>query len=602
MTDRNIKADYNLLIKEFEQRAIVLKKSINTLSYLRLGVFAVAILFSYLFFDRGLQALAIVFILMLIAFLILVKKQVKQQQLFNFNHTQLKLVQNEVDIINGNANIYNNGNAYQDQLHFYSDDLDIFGENSVYAYINRCVSHKGLNLLSNWLKKPASKIEIEERQAAVEELTKYHRETLNFRAQLFNVDSNKVNVIIYFFTSFLPKKLDFLTSKPLLIFINAISLLNILVFVIAAFYGSFFWSILGICLLISAVGYLIYKKQIDSIHENIGNTVNILNGYADNIKWIENTLWQSTLLLKSAGSLKSNQSLHTEIAKLAKILASLNARLNPIVGLFLNLFFQWDLRCLKKLALWEANNSRLIVNGLDVVSEFETLISLAVLANNHPTWIQPTIVNNYHLKSVALGHPLIKENDRVVNDFSLANNITIDVITGSNMAGKSTFLRTLGVNMVLAFAGAKVCAQVFESSIFNVLSYMRIKDSLANQTSTFKAEIDRLKMILEHTQIDKHSFVLIDEMLRGTNSRDKYLGSKVFIKKLIAQQTPGLIATHDLQIAELEAEFPLKLRNFHFDIQIKAQEMYFDYLIKVGECKTFNASILLKNIGLQIDE
>jgi DNA mismatch repair ATPase MutS len=156
--------------------------------------------------------------------------------------------------------------------------------------------------------------------------------------------------------------------------------------------------------------------------------------------------------------------------------------------------------------------------------------------------------------------------------------------------------------MVLAYAGAKVCAKNMETSIFSIISYMRIKDSLANQTSTFKAEIDRLKMILDFTQSHQNSFVLIDEMLRGTNSKDKYLGSKVFIKKLIAQNTPGFIATHDLQIAELEKEYPTQLRNFHFDITIQNQEMFFDYKIKNGECKTFNASILLKAIGIEIED
>jgi DNA mismatch repair ATPase MutS len=169
------------------------------------------------------------------------------------------------------------------------------------------------------------------------------------------------------------------------------------------------------------------------------------------------------------------------------------------------------------------------------------------------------------------------------------------------MAGKSTFLRTVGVNMILAFAGAKVCASSFKTSIFKLVSYMRIKDSLQNQTSTFKAEIDRLKMILDYTQQEKHALVLIDEMLRGTNSKDKYLGTKVFIKKLIAQRTPGFIATHDLQIADLVEEYPEQLRNFHFDIQIQENEMYFDYQIKEGKCETFNASLLLKAIGLDID-
>ena len=169
------------------------------------------------------------------------------------------------------------------------------------------------------------------------------------------------------------------------------------------------------------------------------------------------------------------------------------------------------------------------------------------------------------------------------------------------MAGKSTFLRTLGINMVLAYAGGPVCARSLQLSVFSINTYMRIKDSLNESTSTFKAELNRLKMILKNIEQDKNTFVLIDEMLRGTNSKDKYLGSKVFVEKLIAEKTPGLFATHDLQLADLKEDHPTALRNFHFDIQIINGEMEFDYKLKQGPCSTFNAAILLKQIGLSLD-
>lgn len=166
------------------------------------------------------------------------------------------------------------------------------------------------------------------------------------------------------------------------------------------------------------------------------------------------------------------------------------------------------------------------------------------------------------------------------------------------MAGKSTFLRTVGINMVLAYAGAPVCATQMELSIFKLLTYMRIKDNLIENTSTFKAELNRLKMILQEVEVHSNAFVLIDEMLRGTNSKDKFDGSKVFIEKLIALKIPTLFATHDLQLSELEHEHPIAVRNFHFDIQLIGEEMDFDYLMKHGPCTKFNAAILLKQIGL----
>ncbi len=196
---------------------------------------------------------------------------------------------------------------------------------------------------------------------------------------------------------------------------------------------------------------------------------------------------------------------------------------------------------------------------------------------------------------------MINPDKRIANDYELNDAFKIDIITGSNMAGKSTFLRTIGINTVLALCGAPVCAGSMTVSIVTVISYMRIKDSLNESTSTFKAELDRLQMLLAAVDSDAKVFFLIDEMLRGTNSVDKYLGSKAVIEQLIKKKGVGMVATHDLQIAELEKLYPDYVRNFYFDIQVKDGEMLFDYKIKHGECKTFNASLLLKQIGIDVN-
>jgi DNA mismatch repair ATPase MutS len=531
----------------------------------------------------------------------LVKKQLKCQDKLKFLSTKKLLIENEINIKDNKINIYNNGDSFCNPQHPYTDDLDIFGPHSLFAYLNRGATNESQDILTNFLKATSTKIQIEERQIAIEELANKTEESLNFRTRLFDIDKSEIEVIKTFFKDFLPNKLDFLNAKFVNILILLTPVLSIAVLILAMIFNGILWNIFGLILLFSGVGYMFYKQKIDQIHEQIGKNVNGLSHYAENIKWIENEEWKSALLIQFKSSIKKNELISQEIFSLSKILNSLNSRLNPIVGIFLNLFFQWDLRTLKKLSKWEIKNKVEIVNAFDVLVNFEALISLSTFSFNHSNWIYPKINEQYCFKSEAIGHPLIDQNERVDNDFNLAKNITVDVITGSNMAGKSTFLRTVGINMVLAYAGAKVCAKNMETSIFSLISYMRIKDSLANQTSTFKAEIDRLKMILDFTQSHQNSFVLIDEMLRGTNSKDKYLGSKVFIKKLIAQQTPGFIATHDLQIAELEKEYPTQLRNFNFDITIENQEMFFDYKIKNGECKTFNASILLKAIGIEIE-
>ncbi|MEO8795429.1 MAG: DNA mismatch repair protein MutS, partial [Daejeonella sp.] len=206
------------------------------------------------------------------------------------------------------------------------------------------------------------------------------------------------------------------------------------------------------------------------------------------------------------------------------------------------------------------------------------------------------------LSATEIGHPLINEKQRVANNFSLNNELKIDIVTGSNMAGKSTFLRTLGINSVLALCGSVVCATDMKITPMLIFSYMRIKDSLNENTSTFKAELNRLKLLLDKLSEDSKLYFLIDEMLRGTNSVDKYRGSKAIIEKLIQQKAVGMVATHDLQIAHMEKDHPDYIRNFHFDIEIKKGEMYFDYKLRSGECKTFNASVLLQNLGINVEK
>jgi DNA mismatch repair ATPase MutS len=273
-----------------------------------------------------------------------------------------------------------------------------------------------------------------------------------------------------------------------------------------------------------------------------------------------------------------------------------------VVGFILNVFFLWALKQIIAIEQWKRANHENLENAFDVIAEFEALQSLSGIRFNYPDWATPQIAGGdaYTLTAKNLAHPLINNKYRIPNDYELVDTRKIDIITGSNMAGKSTFLRTIGINTILALCGAPVCADSMEVSVMTMVSYMRIKDSLNESTSTFKAELDRLQMLLAAVEQEYKVFFLIDEMLRGTNSVDKYLGSKAVIEQLIAKNGVGMVATHDLQIAQLEQQYSTYVRNFYFDIQVVNGEMLFDYKIKYGECKTFNATLLLKQIGINI--
>nr|MBC7611668.1 DNA mismatch repair protein MutS [Pseudopedobacter sp.] len=596
--NQNIIVDYSSKIELLKGESKDLKKVIDQYSYLRLGVFSLAILFTYLFFDIGFKAIVPIFIFMIIAFLFLVKIQLKKKNLFDFKNQQIILLENEVDNMLNFKNIYNDGAQFSDGKHPYTDDLDIFGPYSIFSLINRCATAKGNLILAAWLKKSSEKTEIEKRQQAVQELAKYQNESLDFRARLFTLPAHQTEKIIGFFQKSATEDTAFLKNPMINVLIWLTPIMNFSLLIVSILLGGIFWKLFALALVLTGIGSIFFKKDIDKIHVELSRCDDLLANYANNLEWIDEHSWKTELIQEMVLPIKGKKTMSQQIHGLSKILQQLDNRLNIMVSVVLNLFLQWDLRCVRKFAKWQHENGNHFLSGFKLVSQFEALISLSTLDFHYPEWCYPKIKEDFCLKSTSLGHPLIAEGKRINNDFYFCSDVTIDVITGSNMAGKSTFLRTLGVNMILAFAGAKVCASNFETSIFNLISYMRIKDSLADQTSTFKAEIDRLKMILDFSANDANSLVLIDEMLRGTNSRDKYLGSKVFIQKLIQQKTAGLVATHDLQIAELEKEFPKQLRNFHFDIQVENDEMFFDYKIKDGECKTFNASILLKAIGI----
>jgi DNA mismatch repair ATPase MutS len=344
-----------------------------------------------------------------------------------------------------------------------------------------------------------------------------------------------------------------------------------------------------------------FGARIAKTDSMIGKMSRILDHFSEAISAVRDQKWTTPLSISLAADLKDNAN-----GKLTEQIKQFSLLINHLtfgqtaVGAILNAIMLWNIRQIFAIEDWKKNNHDNLKQAFDVISTFEALISLSSLKTNYPEWCFAGINegDRYTLLAEDIGHPLIPSQLRVNNNYSLNNEFRIDIITGSNMAGKSTFLRTLGVNTVLALCGAPSCARKMEVSRMIVFTYMRIRDSLNESTSTFKAELDRLQALLKMLESSENVYFLIDEMLRGTNSIDKYLGSKAIIEKLIAQNAVGIVATHDLQIAELEKKYPDYIRNYYFDIQVEGEEMNFDYKLKAGECKTFNASLLLKRIGI----
>ena len=576
---------------------------INKYSILRLIVIATGIFFFYQALKLEASWLPVfVFFVVIFIFSFLVKKQNFFEKKRNYYKDLSAVYQNELDSIQTRANIYNDGSAWSDDLHPYTSDLDIFGKGSLFEFLNRCATTLGNAKLAEWLMKKSQAAVLKGRQVAVEELAFKQDWKHNFQAVLLFSKNSQVDQVQHLF-HYLHSASG--TGSGFVRFYVKWAPWVFLVFAGLAWFFPIFSLLLitmGICNLLLMQAYSSLIAKTDTL---IGKMSKILEHFSEALTAIGKEKWESDLCKGLAKDLSTedNYSLSGRIKRLSILIKQLSLGTSNL-GPLLNFVLPWNVIQFFAIEDWKKENRVNLEGAFDVIASFEALISLSSLRTNYPNWAVPEIIEkeNYTLTAKSIAHPLIPIETRVSNDYSLDNKLKIDIITGSNMAGKSTFLRTLGINSVLALAGAPVCAKHMELSPMLIFSYMRIRDSLNENTSTFKAELDRLQSLLEILETEDKVYFLIDEMLRGTNSVDKYRGSKAIIEKLISRKAVGIIATHDLQIADLEQKYPDYIRNFYFDIEIEGSEMKFDYKIKEGECKTFNASLLLKRLGIETSD
>jgi len=600
--EQDILNDYKAASALAGQHADKYKKQANTYSLLRLGIFGLMIFAVYLtIVNDSFSIMAVGFVLLLLAFAWLVARQGEFERQRDYYLDLQKINENEITSLTDNTNLYSNGQQFGNEKHFYTSDLDIFGPASLFQLINRAATSTGNYKLAAWLKAPADKFTIESRQAAVKEIAAKNDWKKELQALLLFANKEDSNRLTNLF-KFLHMPLNLPGEKGLGTYAKIAPWLLLALIIGAVFSpiakaAAIFIALANLGLVLSKAAYI---RKADLIADKIGK---MLGNYAGVFSKIESQNWVAPHNIALAQKLKDDKT-SEKIKELGELINKLNYHLNIIVGTLLNIFLLWDIRQIIAIENWKRANCENVEDAFEVIADFEALISISVPAVNYPAWVYPVIADTegYTLTATNIAHPLIRSANRVDNNYELNDAFSIDIITGSNMAGKSTFLRTVGINTVLALAGAPVCASAMQVSVITMVSYMRIKDSLNESTSTFKAELDRLQMLLAAVANENKVFFLIDEMLRGTNSVDKYLGSKAVIEQLISKKGVGMVATHDLQIARLEDKYPTYVRNFYFDIQVLNGEMLFDYKIKHGECKTFNASLLLRQIGINVGE
>ena len=599
MTSSKVLENYNNLINIYSGELIVAKKKSKIVSIIRLIVFVSGLIIFYYLLKASLLQISIFTLVWIVVFLILLRLSLKYKNKIKYLKIILDINKNEIDAINLNQKYFNNGKNYIDKTHYFSFDLDIFGENSIFKLINRTVTKSGEHLLVDWFNnQKLSAEEILKKQKIVKELAGQ----INFRQEFITtalLDFKKLDsfdkIILW-----VNKSVNDFNKKWVNYISKILVLINILI-LIFSISGTVNYSFFIISFLINLFFEGFYIKQILKSHNELTQATNNLKNYSLLLKLIENNEFVNSELVDFKNKLKfNNQKASTVIKKLFDLNNYLDSSKNILLGVILNGMFLWDLNFIIELEKFKKKYSNKLADWFNVISEFDALISLSTFVYNFPEFTMPKIVNDneFVLKATNIAHPLIDASKRVSNDFEVSKFSEIKIITGANMAGKSTFLRTIGVNIFLSYLGLPVCADNFEVSKVKLFTSMRTSDNLAKNTSYFHAELLRLSVLNDELKANEKLFIILDEILKGTNSVDKEKGSRAFLEKIINYNVSGIVATHDLSLGNLENEYPKNFINNCFEVDFNNDDIVFDYKLRKGVSSKMNAYFLMQKMKL----
>jgi hypothetical protein len=568
-------------------------KEINLLSLARLFALVATIWLLVLGFRESGLHFYLFSLLSLILFLLLVT-------IFNKHHgrrelsRQLKLLnERELSCLDHDFQDFPDGLEHADTSHAWSHDLDLFGEGSLFQYLNRISTQEGNRKLAEMLTTvPDSAQTIGQRQRIIADL----KERIDFR-QNFTATGNLVSENpddLEHITHWLGSS-AYISKYPWLYYLAVgVSLCSISMIVWGIFNNAVFWLLLYLSLLNFMVlsPFLMRTQKYQSA---ISKKHSLLEGYARLLELLAGISFEHPELQDRSQRAREGMK---EVTRLSKLLQIFDQRLNMLLGAILNGLFLFDFIMLHLLERWKQKNRHKILEWIGIIGWSDAMISLSGFAWNHPDYVNPVIEEEKgSLEFEGLGHPLIPFKKRVPNDLRIDSE-KIVVITGANMAGKSTFLRSIGVNMVLAYTGCPVCATQFSSGFLGLHSSMRTTDSLKDEESYFLAEIKKLQLIVQEMERGKSMLILLDEVLKGTNTTDKKLGSVGLISKSLKYPVRCFIATHDLSLGELEKDHQGEVINYCFESYIEEMELSFDYKIRRGIATNMNASFLMKKMGI----
>lgn len=567
----------------------------NTISVLRILSVFLCLFFLFYYIKTSEITYVIAAFLSFAVFIVLMRIHTGLSFRKQLTTALLTINKNEISYLKREKIPYENGVEFNDFHHSYAYDLDIFGEHSLFQNLNRTATFIGKKTLANQLLTLNNNESILENQEAINELkTKVDwRQDFLALATISNDSKNVYDSLLYW-NSFKNNKLSKVTIT--LSFVLPTLFFGLLI----GYYVTSKTILLSCLAYVFIANLMVVGKQFKRIQSEIAKADSvdkIIKQYSLLVQKIETETFQSKKLndLKQQLIVKDTTA-STHLKDLSELFSSMDTVANVVVATLFNGTFLYHIHVLKALLKWKENYSTELENWMNVIGEFEMLNSLGNLAHNNPGFVFPEINSEHKIGFSDLGHPLLNPATRIGNDTHFYPQ-SFMILTGSNMSGKSTFLRSLGINMVLGGIGSVVCASEATIHPLPVLVSMRLSDSLSDSESYFFAEIKRLKQIMDVLE-EKPAFVLLDEILRGTNSDDKRNGTIEVVKKIIAQKAIGAIATHDIEVCLTTNAYPEILTNQCFEVEIRDNELYFDYKLRSGICRNKSATFLMQKMGV----
>lgn len=588
---------YNQQKDRSAERIEELRKLLAVNSVFRLGAFIMVFLVLF-----GLARIQIFLavggaIFLFGAFLFLVKRHLKLSREKKYHNEIYTICCNELDALSYDFRNFKTGEKYINHNHSYSYDMDLFGKGSVFQMLDRTITETGeMQLAKRLLLEDTDDSIIPKLQNATKELSEIPDYLVNFRtigmlSGLVKEDAEAIN-------SFQEKSSFIANRKGLKIF-SFLLPFAFFISLILTIINPGFSSILILSFIVNLSFIGSNVKRINEEHNRVSRLLKMLQKYQLLLSEMERGNFSTDMLTDAQERLHINRERASNILKrLTKLVGAFDSRLNLVAAIFLEGMLVWDYHCLFAIEKWRVKYGEHLYKWLEQVALFDSLISGATFAFNYPDYVYPTISKEKVMTTENLGHPLIPSSSRINNDFVLDRKGDFVIITGANMAGKSTFLRTVGVNLLLAKSGLPVCASKFEFSNLRMYTSMRTSDSLSENESYFYAELKRLKGVMDKLESGEELLIILDEILKGTNSVDKQNGSRHALEKILKLQGTGIIATHDLALTEIAKQYPDRVKNQCFEIEIEKAKIFFDYKLYDGVTKKMNAMLLMEQMGI----